>query len=572
MNGIKVNLDSAMVSLVKEQFNALITELESKAQVKLNINFGDSINNAGSQMNTLKEQVNNIMSSGNLSSGFKAQMDSNVITAKEDIVKIKGSLSEIEAEYKKLGNYKIMPEKFDANGNLKSFTVELEQVEGLIDKISYKANTFEGLKNGQLKATGWTSTGITETDKTAEVAKRNLKEQEALINDMANAREKSNINAIADETKLGETQAKYANQAIEANAKEEQSNITLNAQEESKLKLIQMQYAEKINLLRANNSASSTTGQINSLQDNVSGLASTGSIGLEQLKQQYNEIVRLQSQLNADKLTDQRLTSESVNAQLKENEALQKAVALEEQRIAKMGTSQGTLSTGFFDQSNKQIMRYGQSLLDTGEKMKSFQRTTDEAGNSIIKMTSTTTKSNGQTQINTRTFDENTNAVYKNEGAIKMGNTGLDNMVTKMKSAIGSVISFTLVTGSLYVALSKLKEGFTFINELNKTQTNIKMITGMDDNSVQQLTKDYSNLGTTLHETTSQIMTASEEFLRAGNNQKDTAALLQSSTVMSKIAGQSQKDSADSLISIMNAYKLSANDMIGVVDKMVAVD
>jgi len=467
MNGIKVNLDSAMINLVKGQFNALITELESKGQVKLNINFGNSISMAGTQVGTLKEQINGIMSSGDLSKGFKVQMDSTVVTAKEDIAKIKGSFQEIEDQYKKLGNYKITPTNYDENGNLAKFTVQLEQVEGLIDKISYKANASTSLANGSLQSLSYGSTGIVETDKTAEIAKKNLKDEEDLINSIANAREKSNLAQMESEKKLGETQAKYSNQAIENEAK--LSNA-------------------------------------------------------------------------------------------------------ESQRIAKMGESQGSLSTGFFEQSDKEIMKYGQSLLDSGEKMKSFQRITDDSNNSTVKMTSTMKGSSGQTQIMTRTFDENTSAVYKNEGAIKSGVSGLENMIGKMKNAASSVISFSLITGGLYASLSKLKEAFELINTLNKTETNIKMITGMDDSSVQQLTTDYSKLATTLHETTSEIMTASEEFLRAGNNQKDTASLLESSTVMSKIAGQSQKDSADSLISIMNAYKLSAGDMIGVVDKMVAVD
>ena len=141
---------------------------------------------------------------------------------------------------------------------------------------------------------------------------------------------------------------------------------------------------------------------------------------------------------------------------------------------------------------------------------------------------------------------------------------------------IGNVISkigqwfsaTTLVIGAIH----ELKDGIQTINDLNTAQTNIQMITGMSADQVGKLTKQYSDLASQLHETTTSIMSASEEFLRAGNSADETASLLQASTVMSKIAGQSQSDSAQSLISIMNAYHMSATDMMSVVDKLVAVD
>lgn len=501
MQGIKVNLDNATVSLVRQQFTQLITDLESKAQVKINVNFGNSVSVAEGQMNGLKTQMNDIMGSSNLSSGFKMQMDKSVITAKEDIAKIKGSFSEIEAQYKKLGNYKITPTKFDANGEMKAFTVQLEQVEGLIDKINYKSKMVgaNSKTSTAMSPNGdFTASSITETDKTGAVAIRNLKEQQALANTMANARESSNASQIASEQKLGETQAKYANQAINANAKEKESNDATIVSEDNKLKVIQLQYAEKIKLLRANSSAPTTTSSINSLQSNVNGLATTGNVGVEKLKLEYNEILRIQTQLNAEKLIEQRLTAQSINSQMRLRE-------VEAQRVTSMGTSQGSLGSGFFAQSNKEIMQYGKSLLSTDATIKSFQRTTDSAGNSIIKMTSATRGSNGATQQTTQTFDANTNSVYRNAGAIKTGASSLGNMLSNTKKMITSMVSMTLVMVPLFGALAKLKEGFTFINDLNKSETNIKMITGLDDSAVTKMTNDYSALASTLHETTSSI-------------------------------------------------------------------
>ncbi len=117
-----------------------------------------------------------------------------------------------------------------------------------------------------------------------------------------------------------------------------------------------------------------------------------------------------------------------------------------------------------------------------------------------------------------------------------------------------------------------IRNGVTFLNDLNKAQTNIMMITGKSKSEVMALTVEYSNLATQLHETTQDIMKASEEFLRAGHNQAETLKLLQSSTIMSKIAGQDQKSTAEQLIAITNGFGISAEKTMGIVDKLTTVD
>ena len=138
--------------------------------------------------------------------------------------------------------------------------------------------------------------------------------------------------------------------------------------------------------------------------------------------------------------------------------------------------------------------------------------------------------------------------------------------------AAKKMLEWTIVGTAIFGTMRQIKQGISFLNDLNKSMTNIQMITGATNSQIQQMTKDFSDLASQLHETTSSMMGASEEFLRAGNNAQDSAKLLQASTVMSKIAGQSQQESAQGLISIMNAFHMSADDMMSVVDKMVAID
>jgi len=204
--------------------------------------------------------------------------------------------------------------------------------------------------------------------------------------------------------------------------------------------------------------------------------------------------------------------------------------------------------------------------------MTSISDVTDSYGNKMKKINYTMDEGGGFVHKYQMTMDEATKSSYNLSKGIE--NVGLKegNFTARIKNAIVAVASFATVTTALYAAVHQVQEGISLVNNMNKAQTNIGMITGMTSSETQQLTKDYSALAGQLHETTDSIMTASEEFLRAGNSIEDTATLLKSSTIMSKIAGQTQAEASQSLIAVQNAYGMNAGEMMNVVDKLVAVD
>ncbi|HEY8888950.1 MAG TPA: phage tail tape measure protein, partial [Clostridium sp.] len=154
-----------------------------------------------------------------------------------------------------------------------------------------------------------------------------------------------------------------------------------------------------------------------------------------------------------------------------------------------------------------------------------------------------------------------------NEARVATQGFGADLVNNGIKMA-----QWTIVGGLIFGTLSKIKEGFTFINTLDKSMTNIQMITGITRDSVMEMTKAYADLASQLHSTTAEVMASAEEFLRAGHTQEETLKLIQSSTVMGAIAGQDSKSSADQLIAITNGFKMNADEAMTVVDKLTTVD
>jgi len=138
------------------------------------------------------------------------------------------------------------------------------------------------------------------------------------------------------------------------------------------------------------------------------------------------------------------------------------------------------------------------------------------------------------------------------------------------------MLQWTIVGGLIFGTLSKIKEGFSFINDLDKQMTNISMVTGKSRDSIMEMTKAYADLATQLHTTTSEVMTAAQEFLRAGHTQEETLLLISSAQKMSAISGQDSKSSADQLIAITNGFAQefaqTGETTIGIIDKLTAVD
>jgi len=147
-----------------------------------------------------------------------------------------------------------------------------------------------------------------------------------------------------------------------------------------------------------------------------------------------------------------------------------------------------------------------------------------------------------------------------------------NNFATDLIKNAGKMLTWGLVGGIIFGSLRQIKEGFSFINDLDKSMTNIQMITGRTRDSIPEMTKAYADLATQLHSTTAEVMASAEEFLRAGHNQEETIKLIQASTVMGAIAGQDSKSSADQLIAITNGFKMNADEAIDVVDKLTTVD
>ena len=98
------------------------------------------------------------------------------------------------------------------------------------------------------------------------------------------------------------------------------------------------------------------------------------------------------------------------------------------------------------------------------------------------------------------------------------------------------------------------------------------MVTGQTDNQVRELIGTYSEMARQLGSTTKEVAKGSVEWLRQGKTVEETNKLLTASTMLSKVGMIEATEATELMTAALNGFKLSADDAMGIVDKLSAVD
>jgi len=98
------------------------------------------------------------------------------------------------------------------------------------------------------------------------------------------------------------------------------------------------------------------------------------------------------------------------------------------------------------------------------------------------------------------------------------------------------------------------------------------MVTGGSKKEIDSLAMGYNSLAKEMSVSTIEIARGSLEFVRQGKTAEETAILIKNSTMMAKLGNMDMTQSSESLTSIMNGFKMSAEETGAAVSKLVAID
>jgi len=141
-----------------------------------------------------------------------------------------------------------------------------------------------------------------------------------------------------------------------------------------------------------------------------------------------------------------------------------------------------------------------------------------------------------------------------------------------MGKNIKKVAQWAIATTAIYGSLKQIGEAVQFIKDLNKEMTNIQVVTGMSEDSVNGLAKEFNQLALELGATTIEVAAGSTEWFRAGKTIEETSELMRATMMLSKLGNMESAESTTKLTAALNGFQLGAEDAISVVDVLINLD
>ena len=168
-----------------------------------------------------------------------------------------------------------------------------------------------------------------------------------------------------------------------------------------------------------------------------------------------------------------------------------------------------------------------------------------------------------------------TNKLQIAESATKQAANANKSWGASLAGAMKQTLAYATSLGLLRQAQRLLADGIRYIIDLNKEMIAIQVLQvegAQTPEEINSLAQSFNNLAKEMGATTIEVAQGSVEWLRQGKTIAQTEELLVATSMMAKLGNMNLADSTESLTSVLNSFKLEAEDAVGIVDKLVAVD
>lgn len=156
----------------------------------------------------------------------------------------------------------------------------------------------------------------------------------------------------------------------------------------------------------------------------------------------------------------------------------------------------------------------------------------------------------------------------KNRGA----RTIWDVMGRNIQQTFMRFFDFRLVNTALMKLQQRLRQTVQTMQQLDKAATNIRIVSGMNAEEVNNLMISYNKLARELGTTTQAVAESSNTWLRQGYDINATSKLIKASTELSKLGMLDMNASTKVLTSTLKGFKMEASEATSVVDKLTKLD
>lgn len=193
-------------------------------------------------------------------------------------------------------------------------------------------------------------------------------------------------------------------------------------------------------------------------------------------------------------------------------------------------------------------------------------------------------KDNGQT-IKTATYEvkDHTNQVHEMQmaynsltGEVVITETRVTQSLSRMQTAIGAlqkklkqVLTYIASYGSIYQIFNIIRQGVTYVKEIDSALTELKKVTNATDAEYEQFLNHMSQTSAVVGSTVKDLTMMSADWARLGYSMEEAGELARSTAVLLNVSEFTDANSAtEALISTIQAFGYAADDSMTVVDKL----
>ena len=141
------------------------------------------------------------------------------------------------------------------------------------------------------------------------------------------------------------------------------------------------------------------------------------------------------------------------------------------------------------------------------------------------------------------------------------------NIGTLISEKATNIASYLGIIGSMSFAISKTRDLYTSILQIDTAMTSLQKVTDGTDNTYRVFFNDAINLAERLHGKISDVIDATAEWAKLGYSIPDATKLAELNLLYKNVGDVDVATGTKDMVSVMKAYKIEANNMITVLDK-----
>lgn len=147
-----------------------------------------------------------------------------------------------------------------------------------------------------------------------------------------------------------------------------------------------------------------------------------------------------------------------------------------------------------------------------------------------------------------------------------------DEIVDGFKTSMRNLVDYSLAGDVIRFFENTVQQVLTYTKELNSAMVDLQIGSGETYASIYEMTKGFSELGEELGRSTQDVAIAADDWLRAGYAAEEANQLVEASMKLSTLGQIESADATSYLISVLKGWKLEAEEIESVVDRLTAVD